>query len=74
MKIPGQDHEVEADSVEFQSIQEPFCRYLLPEDGGELIIKNVVVEVFKLREASPDGEPQFIAQCKNVVHYRKPQK
>ncbi len=71
MKIGG--NPVEAESLTFKPIDEPWSTYKL-DDGSVIKLKLVVSDVFKLPTPDPvTGLPQFLVRSSNVMSVEPPE-
>lgn len=71
MNIGGQV--VEAEKMNYKSIEEPWSTYRL-EDGTTFKLKLVVSDVFKLPHHDPvTGLPQLIVRSSNVISIEPPE-
>ena len=58
---------VEADPMNFQTLDEPWATYRL-EDGSTIKLKLVVSDVFKIPIPDPvTGLPQYVVRSSNVM-------
>ena len=65
---------VEAESMEFQPLDEQWSRYRL-EDGTIVKIKTVPSDIFKLPQPDPvTGLPQLVVRSGNVMSVEPPDK
>lgn len=70
MNIGGQT--VEADTMSFSALEEPWARYKL-DDGTIIKIKIVLSDVFKLPTPDPlTGLPQIVVKSGNVMSVEPP--
>lgn len=65
--------EVEAESMAFNAIEEPWSLYRL-EDGTTVKLKLVVSDVFKLAIPDPvTGLPQVVVRSSNIMSVEPPE-
>ena len=72
VKINIGDVTIEADSMNYRSIDEPWSLYRL-EDGSTIRVKLVISDVFKLPTSDPiTGLPQYMIKSSNVMSVEPP--
>jgi hypothetical protein len=57
---------VSADSVEFESISEPFTQYKLA-DGTTVKVKSILVDAVRLDAHNASGEPVYQFQFQQII-------
>jgi len=71
MNLGGQT--VEAESLSYKSLNEPWSLYQL-DDGSIIKIKLVISDVFKLPTPDPlTGLPQYVIRSSNVMSVEPPE-
>jgi hypothetical protein len=63
---------VEAESMDYKSLEEPWSSYRL-SDGSTIKVKLVVSDVFRLPDPDPlTGLPQYLVRSSNVMSVEPP--
>ncbi len=72
MKVFVGNKSVEADRVAFEPVEQPWTTCKL-SDGTIIKLRLVVVDVVRLREVNPNGEPRYMVKSSNIVATEVPE-
>jgi hypothetical protein len=72
VKVTHQGKQVEGVELEFKTKKEEWSEYEI-SDGSTIRLKLVVLNIVKLNDFDPDGNPVYMAKSTNVISVSAPE-